>query len=106
MTTVSWKLLPLLAASLLLTAAAPPVDPRETLLNAMTEELERNQQQLKLKEALADLLSIKQPRQGVLTFQPLLQDLLCLSSYLIGLQTLSVLSVPHIVIPVRLNVPY
>ena len=40
--------LPLLAASVLVTAAAPAPDARGVLLDAMAEELQRNQQQLKL----------------------------------------------------------
>ncbi len=40
--------LPLLAASVLLTAAAPAPDARVTLLDAMAEELQRNQKQLKI----------------------------------------------------------
>ncbi len=43
-----WSVLPLLAASALLTAATPPPDARVTLLDAMAEELQRNHQQLKL----------------------------------------------------------
>jgi len=42
------SVLPLLATSVLLTAAAPPPDARVTLLDAMAEELQRNHQQLKL----------------------------------------------------------
>lgn len=41
--------LPLLAASTFLFAAAPPADPRQTLTDAMVAELNRNQQQLQLK---------------------------------------------------------
>ncbi|PTL77382.1 TldD/PmbA family protein [Vitiosangium sp. GDMCC 1.1324] len=48
MRTRNWPVLPLLAASVLLTAAAPAPDPRVSLLDAMAEELQRNQQQLKL----------------------------------------------------------
>ncbi len=44
----TWPVLPLLAASALLTAAAPAPDARGVLLDAMAEELQRNQQQLKL----------------------------------------------------------
>ncbi len=40
--------LPLLAASLLLVAAAPSLDARVALLDAMADELQRNQQQLRL----------------------------------------------------------
>lgn len=50
MRTRTFPVLALLAVLPLLTAATPPADPREPLLNAMTEELERNQQQLKLKD--------------------------------------------------------
>ncbi|AKJ05429.1 putative Zn-dependent protease [Archangium gephyra] len=48
MRTRTWTVLPLLAASVLLTAAAPAPDARVTLLDAMAEELQRNQKQLKL----------------------------------------------------------
>ncbi|MFL5348189.1 MAG: TldD/PmbA family protein [Hyalangium sp.] len=41
--------LPLLAASAFLFAAAPPADPRQGLLDAMASELARNHQQLQLK---------------------------------------------------------
>nr|WP_309891427.1 TldD/PmbA family protein [Archangium sp.] len=44
----SWTVLPWLAASVLLTAAAPAPDARVTLMDAMAEELQRNQQQLKI----------------------------------------------------------
>ncbi|WP_434381193.1 TldD/PmbA family protein [Melittangium boletus] len=43
------SVLTLLATSVLLTAAAPPPDARVTLVDAMAEELQRNQQQLKLR---------------------------------------------------------
>ncbi|MDY7225175.1 TldD/PmbA family protein [Hyalangium rubrum] len=42
------RLLPLLTASAVLLAAAPPADPRQSLLEAMSAEMTRNQQQLKL----------------------------------------------------------
>ena len=48
MRNLSWTALPWLAASVLLTAAAPAPDPRVALLEAMAEELQRNQQQLKI----------------------------------------------------------
>ncbi|HYH96323.1 TldD/PmbA family protein [Hyalangium sp.] len=41
--------LPLLAVSAFLSAAAPPADPRQELLDAMVAELTRNHQQLQLK---------------------------------------------------------
>ena len=48
MRTRPWSVLPLLAASALLTAPAPPPDARTALLDAMAEELHRNHSQLKL----------------------------------------------------------
>ncbi|HEY0094452.1 MAG TPA: metallopeptidase TldD-related protein, partial [Archangium sp.] len=48
MRNLSWTALPWLAASVLLTAAAPAPDPRVALLDAMAEELQRNHQQLKI----------------------------------------------------------
>ncbi|MFL5356734.1 TldD/PmbA family protein [Archangium sp.] len=63
-------ILPLLAASALLTAAAPAPDARVTLLDAMAEELQRNQQQLKLQNHDAPYFmsyQLKETEQSALT---------------------------------------
>lgn len=48
MRTHTLSILPLLVASAVLLAAAPPADPRLALMDAMVTEMSRNQQQLKL----------------------------------------------------------